>query len=84
MTAPWTVSALCAQVDPEMWFPEKGGVGYAPARRTCMRCPVRAECLADAMTTETSGERQGMRGGMTPKQRDQAAAEADADGRRAA
>lgn len=74
MTTPWTTSALCAQVDPEMWFPEKGGVGYAPARRICMRCPVRPECLDDAMTSETPGERNGMRAGLTPRQRDRAAA----------
>ena len=37
-------AALCAQVDPELWFPEVG----EPAREAkaiCAACPVRATCL---------------------------------------
>jgi WhiB family transcriptional regulator, redox-sensing transcriptional regulator len=41
----WTLSALCAQVDPEFWFPEKGG-STREAKKVCSVCPVRAECLA--------------------------------------
>jgi WhiB family transcriptional regulator, redox-sensing transcriptional regulator len=37
-------SALCAQVDPELFFPEKGGTP-APAKSICARCPVTALCL---------------------------------------
>ena len=36
--------ALCAQTDPEMFFPEKGG-NLRPARAVCAACPVTAECL---------------------------------------
>jgi len=44
----WQGGALCAQVDPEMWFPEKGETGrYAKA--ICRLCPVRAACLDYAM-----------------------------------
>lgn len=38
-------SALCAQVDPELFFPEKGQPS-APAKAVCTRCPVAALCLA--------------------------------------
>jgi WhiB family redox-sensing transcriptional regulator len=38
-------SALCAQVDPDLFFPEKGQPS-APAKAVCARCPVTALCLA--------------------------------------
>lgn len=38
-------SAVCAQVDPELFFPEKGS-SAAPAKAVCARCPVTALCLA--------------------------------------
>ena len=38
-------SALCAQVDPELFFPEKGQPS-GPAKAVCARCPVTALCLA--------------------------------------
>ncbi len=37
--------ALCAQTDPELFFPEPRG-SAEPALRICRRCPVRALCLA--------------------------------------
>ena len=37
--------ALCAQVDAEMFFPEKQGAHNRAAKRTCLRCDVRTECL---------------------------------------
>src|SRR5215207_5779220 len=38
-------SALCAQVDPELFFPEKGQPS-GPAKAVCAACPVTALCLA--------------------------------------
>jgi WhiB family redox-sensing transcriptional regulator len=38
-------SALCAQVDPELFFPETGG-SAAAAKAVCAECPVTALCLA--------------------------------------
>src|SRR5215207_9796773 len=38
-------SALCAQVDPELFFPEKGQPS-GPAKALCAACPVTALCLA--------------------------------------
>lgn len=41
-------TALCAQVDPELWFPEKGGTVTA-AKRICHDCPLREACLQEAL-----------------------------------
>jgi WhiB family redox-sensing transcriptional regulator len=41
----WMAEALCAQVDAEMFFPEKQGAHNRAAKRTCLRCDVRTECL---------------------------------------
>lgn len=46
--------ALCAEVDPELWFPEKGG-SSAAAKTLCFACPIREACLAYAMTTDEIG-----------------------------
>jgi WhiB family redox-sensing transcriptional regulator len=47
--ADWRDAALCAQTDPDLWFPELGGTG-SPARRICAACPVQAECLDAAIS----------------------------------
>lgn len=56
----WQADALCAQTDPELFFPEKGDPGRA-AKAVCAACLVRAECLDYALD---SGERYGIYGGM--------------------
>ncbi|HUK68238.1 MAG TPA: WhiB family transcriptional regulator [Streptosporangiaceae bacterium] len=49
----WKDAALCAQVDPDLWFPADGSSATAAtARRICAGCPVRAECLDYAVTLE--------------------------------
>lgn len=56
--------ALCAQVDPELFFPEKGQPS-GPARQVCAACPVREQCLdvfGDLLDF-------GVVGGLTEKQR---------------
>jgi hypothetical protein len=45
----WTESALCSQVDPDLWFPEKNGHPYGKVRATCAACPVQPECAARAL-----------------------------------
>ena len=50
MSVDWT-GALCAQTDPESWFPNQGG-SSALARRVCGSCPMtglQGPCLADAL-----------------------------------
>lgn len=56
----WRADALCAQTDPEAHYPEAGGTA-APAKRTCMACPVRTACLEHAIT---AGEEYGIWGGV--------------------
>jgi WhiB family redox-sensing transcriptional regulator len=59
----WQDRALCAQVDPELWFPEKGQTSQAlTAKRICRRCPVRADCLAAALEQHAQD---GIWGGLT-------------------
>ncbi|MBU6146908.1 MAG: WhiB family transcriptional regulator [Actinomycetales bacterium] len=61
----WRAQALCAQTDPEAFFPEKGG-STREAKRVCMACEVRAECLEYALTHD---ERFGIWGGMSERER---------------
>lgn len=39
----WMREGLCAQTDPELFFPENGTNPH-PAKRLCMACPVRQQC----------------------------------------
>lgn len=61
----WIDDALCAQTDPDSFFPEKGG-SVREARRICLRCPVRAECLDYALAHD---ERFGVWGGYSERER---------------
>lgn len=45
----WMDAGLCAQTDPEEFFPDKGGGGTRQAKRTCAACDVTTECLAYAL-----------------------------------
>ena len=64
----WQDKALCAQTDPELFFPEKG-CGARPAKRICRACEVRAECLDYALN---AGDRlYGVWGGMSERERRQ-------------
>ena len=73
----WRESAFCAGMadtgfataDPFHPKHDDKDSGYEFARSLCGRCPVTAECLEDAMATETGTSRVGMRGGLTPMQR---------------
>ena len=47
-TKEWKSYALCPTVDPEIFFPDKGG-DPRDAKRICMRCPVRNQCLEEAL-----------------------------------
>ena len=44
----WQERALCAQTDPESFFPEKGG-STREAKKVCLACEVRSECLEYAL-----------------------------------
>jgi len=61
----WQDRALCAQTDPEAFFPEKGG-STREAKRVCRSCEVRSECLEYALEHD---ERFGIWGGMSERER---------------
>lgn len=61
----WTDDALCAQTDPDLFFPEKGGTSN-DARAVCQQCPVIAECLTYALDARMSD---GVWGGMSAAER---------------
>jgi WhiB family redox-sensing transcriptional regulator len=64
---------LCAQTDPGVFFPEKGGT-VGPAVRVCRVCEVRAECLDYALE---HGERAGVWGGLSARARERLLSDAD-------
>lgn len=61
----WQAQALCAQTDPEAFFPEKGG-STREAKAVCAQCEVRAECLEYALQND---ERFGIWGGLSERER---------------
>ena len=61
----WQDRALCAQTDPDAFFPEKGG-STREAKRVCRACEVRAECLEYALEHD---ERFGIWGGLSERER---------------
>ena len=61
----WQERALCAQTDPEAFFPEKGG-STREAKRICLGCEVRDNCLEYALAHD---ERFGIWGGLSERER---------------
>lgn len=61
----WMRFGLCAQTDPEAFYPDRGE-NATSAKTVCAGCPVRAECLAYALE---HGERFGVWGGLSERER---------------
>lgn len=61
----WVEQAVCSTVDPELWFPEKGG-STRDAIRVCQLCEVREQCLKYALDND---ERFGVWGGYSEQER---------------
>ena len=61
----WQERSLCAQTDPEAFFPEKGG-STREAKKVCVGCEVRSECLEYALAKD---ERFGIWGGLSERER---------------
>jgi len=61
----WQERALCAQTDPEAFFPEKGG-STREAKKVCQTCEVRNDCLELALMND---ERFGIWGGLSERER---------------
>lgn len=64
-TTEWQSRALCAQTDPEAFYPDQGG-STREAKKICLGCEVRAECLEYALLHD---ERFGVWGGLTDPER---------------
>lgn len=60
----WTSRAVCATQDPDMLFVT--GAAQRQAARMCDGCPVKLECLADALDNQVEF---GVWGGLTERQR---------------
>jgi WhiB family redox-sensing transcriptional regulator len=67
----WQREGLCAEVGLELFFLEKGSHGSREARSVCAACPVRRECVTDALEhMEDCGPGLwGVWGGTSPQQR---------------
>lgn len=70
MNSHWREQAACRGTDPETFFPTaEDGPTYdaqvAVAKAICHRCPVRAQCLAEALDRIPYG----IAGGLTPEER---------------
>jgi WhiB family redox-sensing transcriptional regulator len=63
-TPDWRVSASCQDTDPDGLFVR--GAEQNRAKVVCMGCPVRTECLAEALDNRISF---GVWGGMTERER---------------
>jgi WhiB family redox-sensing transcriptional regulator len=61
----WQSDSLCAQTDPEAFFPEKGG-STRDAKKICASCEVRNMCLEYALEND---ERFGIWGGLSERER---------------
>jgi WhiB family redox-sensing transcriptional regulator len=61
----WQADSLCAQTDPEAFFPEKGG-STRDAKKICSSCEVTAQCLEYALQND---ERFGIWGGLSERER---------------
>lgn len=63
---PWWEDALCAQVDPELFFPDKGG-SNRDGKAVCSRCTVKDLCLQEALAGDWGDF--GTWAGTTPQER---------------
>ena len=63
-TSDWSARAACRGTDPDTLFVQ--GAAQNRAKAVCMGCPVRTECLADALDNRVEF---GVWGGMTERER---------------
>ena len=63
-TAGWAARAACKGTDPDALFVQ--GAAQNRAKRVCAGCPVRTECLSDALDNRMEF---GVWGGMTERER---------------
>jgi WhiB family redox-sensing transcriptional regulator len=64
MVTEWAANAACRSTDPDTLFVQ--GAAQNRAKSICLGCPVRTECLADALDNRVEF---GVWGGMTERER---------------
>ena len=62
----WRCEAACRGMDPGIWYPDRDHLTKMMAVAVCADCPVRQQCLHDALERR---EPLGIWGGKTPHQR---------------
>ena len=62
----WQDEGVCAQIDPDLWFPDKGHSAATPKRICRQWCPVQQECLTYALANP---DLIGIWGGYTTRER---------------
>ena len=62
----WREAALCAEIDGDLFFPERG-TSSRQAKAVCAVCPSKAPCLEFALDNEETGY--GIWGGMSGRER---------------
>lgn len=55
LNAPWRQRAACRGKPTWQWYPSRGEVLTGLARSCCASCPVREECLSDAISRNELG-----------------------------
>lgn len=71
----WMESALCAEIDPELFFPTyQGDRVCVKAKKICGQCTVREQCLEQALRASVTDD-YGVWGGTTPPEREEIRAE---------
>ncbi|MGW1158455.1 WhiB family transcriptional regulator [Streptomyces sp. NPDC002513] len=66
-TLSWAERAACRGQELDLFFTDSK-TGITAAKRICAACPVREECLAEALRAE-DGSRYGVYGGLTKEER---------------
>lgn len=61
----WQLAANCLNVDPDLFFPERGA-STKEAKAVCQGCDVRKDCLEYALA---NGEKFGIWGGLSERER---------------
>lgn len=66
----WMDYALCAQVDPDLWFPDTGDNGASSAaKKVCATCVVKAPCALWLASFSDVKDSYGIAGGMSSRGR---------------
>lgn len=49
---PWWREGICAEIGPDLFFMDHDASSVTEAKKACSLCPVREQCLADALASD--------------------------------